>query len=137
MEQHPIPQQISSYQFRLIGDMTLKQFTYVAGGTLLGLLIYATPLHSLLKWPLILISVGMGAAFAFLPFEERPLSTWFLSFFRSVYSPTVFIWKKVEKPIQYFKEEQMTVGSLAHGKVESKEKTKYFSTPASTEPTYS
>ena len=31
----------------------------------------------------------------------------------------------------------MTVGSLAHGKVESKEKTKYFATPASTEPTYS
>ncbi len=29
MEQHPIPQQISSYQIKLVGDMTLKQFFQV------------------------------------------------------------------------------------------------------------
>src|SRR3989344_3816180 len=137
MEQHPIPQQISSYQFRLIGDMTLKQFSYVAGGALLGLLIYATGLHPFLKWLLILISVGMGAAFAFLPFEERPLSTWFISFFRSVYSPTVFIWKKAEVPIKYFKDEEMSIGGLSPGQAEPQVDAKYLETPAASEPSYS
>ena len=33
-ESHPIPQQISSYQFRLVGDMTLKQFFQLARGGL-------------------------------------------------------------------------------------------------------
>lgn len=102
MEQHPIPQQISSYQFKLVGDMTLKQFFQVAGGALVGLLFYSTGLHGLIKWPLILISVGLGAAMAFLPFEERPLEKWIIAFFRSIYSPTVYTWKKPEKPLVYF-----------------------------------
>lgn len=104
MEQHPIPQQISSYQFKLVGDMTLKQFFQVAGGALVGLLFYSTGLHGLIKWPLILISVGLGAAMAFLPFEERPLEKWIIAFFRSIYSPTSYIWKKSDKPLVYFTE---------------------------------
>jgi len=105
MESHPIPQQISSYQFRLVGDMTLKQFFQIGGGALIALLIYATGLHPLIKWPLILISFGLGAAIAFLPFEERPLNKWIFSFFRSVYSPTVFIWEKAQSPEIFFQEE--------------------------------
>lgn len=137
MEQHPIPQQISSYQFRLIGDMTLKQFSYVAGGAILALLLYATGFHPLLKWPLMFIVGAAGAAFAFLPFEERPLSTWFLSFFRSVYSPTSYVWKHNEKPIQYYKEESMDVGNLSTPTTTKEEYKKYLETPASTEGTYS
>lgn len=140
MEQHPIPQQISSYQFRLIGDMTLKQFSYVAGGAVLALLLYATGFHPLLKWPLMFIVGAAGAAFAFLPFEERPLSTWFLSFFRSVYSPTSYVWKHTDKPIQYYKAEGLEVGSLsapAATQATKEEYKKYLETPASTEGTYS
>jgi len=36
MEQHPIPQQISSYQFKLVGDMTLAQFGKAAGGIVIA-----------------------------------------------------------------------------------------------------
>ncbi len=104
MESHPIPQQISSYQFRLVGNMTLKQFFQLGGGALVAVLIYATNLYPLIKWPLILISVSLGAALAFLPFEERPLSRWILAFFRSIYAPTVYIWKK-EANYQFFQEE--------------------------------
>ena len=43
-------------EFKLVGDMTLKQFFQVAGGALVGLLFYSTGLHGLIKWPLILIS---------------------------------------------------------------------------------
>ena len=104
MEQHPIPQQISSYQFRLVGEMTLKQFFYVAGGAIIGLLIYASGLHPVLKWPLILFSLALGGALAFLPFQERNLSVWIFSFFRSVYAPTIHVWKKAQSNI-YFKDD--------------------------------
>lgn len=112
MEQHPIPQQISSYQFKLVGDMTLKQFFQVAGGALVGLIIYSTGLHGLIKWPLILISVGLGAAMAFLPFEERPLEKWIIAFFRSIYSPTVYKWKKLDRPPVYFTQDKSTIPAV-------------------------
>ncbi|EKD47460.1 MAG: hypothetical protein ACD_66C00049G0001, partial [uncultured bacterium] len=28
MEQHPVPQNVTGFQFKLIGDITLKQFAY-------------------------------------------------------------------------------------------------------------
>lgn len=102
MEQHPVPQQISSYQFRLVGDMTLKQFFQLAGGGLLALLVYASPLPGIFKWPLVAVFALGGAAFAFLPIEERPLEIWVAAFFRSIYSPTLFYWKKSDKPRVYF-----------------------------------
>jgi hypothetical protein len=103
-QQHPIPQQISSYQFRLVGDMTLKQFFQLAGGALLSLLIYASGLHPVIKWPLILFFALSGVALAFLPFEDRPLDKWVLAFFRSVYSPTKYSWTKMKKR-SYFQDE--------------------------------
>ena len=102
---HQIPQQISSYQFRLVGDMTLKQFFQLAGGLLVSLLFYASPLPPLIKWPLIIFFAILGAALAFLPFEERPLEQWVFAFFRSIYSPTLYYWKKQDKPPIYFQDE--------------------------------
>ncbi|MFV1917324.1 MAG: hypothetical protein ACC618_02490 [Patescibacteria group bacterium] len=101
-EQHPIPQQISSFQFRLVGDMTLKQFLQLAGGAVIALIIYSTNLPPAIKWPLVFISFGFGAALAFLPLEDRPLAKWIFSFFKSIYSPTIFIWQKSATPQQFF-----------------------------------
>jgi len=105
MESHPIPQQISSYQFRLVGDMTLKQFFQLGGGALFAILFYASHLIPIVKWPLVIFSFALGAALAFLPFEERPLSRWIVAFFRSVYSPTIFNWKKTETLALFFQPE--------------------------------
>jgi hypothetical protein len=104
-QQHPIPQQISSYQFRLVGNMTLKQFFQIAGGALFSLLFYASNLPALVKWPLVIFFALLGAALAFLPFEERPLEQWIIAFFQAVYSPTKFFWEKTAKPPVFFKEE--------------------------------
>lgn len=105
-EQHPVPQQISSYQFRLVGDMTLKQFFQVAGGAVIGLLLYASPLPGIFKWPLIAIAVIFGAAFAFLPLQERPLEQWMAAFVRAIYGPTIFVWQTSQKNVPYFAPEE-------------------------------
>lgn len=108
MENHPIPQQISSYQFRLVGDMTLKQFFQIAGGCLISLLFYSSNLYPLIKWIFILFFVLLGAALAFLPFEDRPLETWIISFFKSIYSPTIFNWKKIKGLPVFYQDEATT-----------------------------
>lgn len=120
MEQHPIPQQISTYQFRLVGDMTLKQFFELASGIGIGLLIYSTNLHPFFKWPLVGFFILFGVALAFIPLEERPLEKWIIAFFRSIYSPTLYFWKKPQRPDVFFAPETQTAPTpqviAPHGK---------------------
>jgi len=94
MEQHPIPQQITSYEFKLVGDMTLKQFGKAAGGIIIALLINSSKLVFFIKWPLMIMFAAGGLALAFVPFQDRPLETWLMAFIKSIYSPTIYTYKK-------------------------------------------
>lgn len=94
MEQHPVPRNISSFQFHLIGDMTLRQFLYLAAGGLIAFIIYKTPLPDVFKYLFIFLSGFFGVAFAFLPIQERPLDRWLIAFLRSIFSPTQYLWHK-------------------------------------------
>ena len=95
MQEHPIPQDITGYRFHIIGSMTLKQFGEILLGVIVAVVLYNTNLIAGVKWFLIAISVGLGAAAAFLPIEERPLDHWIITFFRAMYRPTKFYWKRV------------------------------------------
>jgi hypothetical protein len=97
MREHPLPQDITSYRFHIIGNMTIKQFAQMGAGCMLAFLIYTTNLLDIIKWPLIALSVGMGAMVAFVPFEERPLDHWISTFIKILYKPTKFYWKKEAK----------------------------------------
>lgn len=92
MEQHPVPQNVTTFQFRLIGDMTIKQFGFLAGGAILGYICYKLPLPFFFTYPLAAISVMTGVGFAFVPIEDRPMDVWVLSFFKSAYRPTQYLW---------------------------------------------
>ena len=90
-----MPQNVTTFQFKLIGDITLKQFAYVAGGIILGYVFYQlTFIPGLLRLPLAVFSAILGLGLAFLPVEERPLDRWLINFIRSIYSPTQYLWKK-------------------------------------------
>lgn len=94
MEQHPVPQNVTTFQFRLIGDMTLKQFGYLVGGAILAYIMYKLPLPFFFTWPLAVLSAVFGFGLAFVPVEERPMDVWVLSFFKSIYSPTQYVWSR-------------------------------------------
>ena len=97
MEQHPVPRNISSFQFHLIGDMTVRQFGYLVSGFIIGFVLYKTlPLPPLLSYPIIGAVVLSGFAFAFLPIQERPLDKWIVAFIKSILSPTQYLWQKAE-----------------------------------------
>lgn len=102
MREHPIPQDIVGYRFHIIGSMTLRQFAELAVGAILGLIIYATNLPAAIKWPLIFVAGALGAAAAFLPIEERPLDHWISTFFKVLYQPTKFFWKRSSKIPEIF-----------------------------------
>lgn len=102
MKQHPIPQDITNYKFHLIGSMTLKQFAELAVAVVIAFIIYKTNLIGIVKWPLIFIVVGLGAMIAFVPIEERPLDHWIKTFFKNIYKPTKFFWKKANKIPDFF-----------------------------------
>ncbi len=95
MENHPIPQDITGFQFKLIGNMTVKQFIYLATGTILAwFTFFILPLHFLIRFPLAVIFLGGGIALAFLPIEGRPMDIMISNFIRALFAPTQYIYKK-------------------------------------------
>jgi len=97
MQQHPVPQPITSYEFRLVGDMTLKQFGKLASGIILALIVYGINPPGFIKWPLIILFAGIGIAMAFLPFGGRPIDVWIIAFIKRIYSPTLYLWQTKNK----------------------------------------
>ncbi|MDD4937898.1 MAG: hypothetical protein PHX34_02660 [Candidatus Shapirobacteria bacterium] len=130
MEQHSIPQQISSYEFKLVGEMTLKQFLKAAVGIILALLINATKLIVIVKWPLMILCGGCGLLLAFVPFEDRPLEVWIMAFIKSIYSPTIYVYKKkadknwLDLDLTKINTSKPLVLNKAEIKTENQEKTK-------------
>jgi len=94
MENHPIPQDITGFQFKLIGDMTVKQFAYLATGVVIGWIIFILPLITIIKIPLAGISILLGVGFAFFPIEGRPMDLMISNFVKALFSPTQFIYQK-------------------------------------------
>lgn len=96
MEAHPIPQNATSFQFKLIGDMTLKQFLYLTTGLGIAYInfVFLATSTPLLAWPMITVFGLLGIAFAFLPIGDRPLDYWLKAYLHAVYSPTKRIWIK-------------------------------------------
>jgi len=103
LEQHPVPQHISAYQFHLVGEMTVRQFGFLAGGCVIALLFYASPLTPFIKWPLVIFFVFIGVALAFMPLQERPLDKWIVAFIKAIFSPTQFVWEKKPQTPDIFK----------------------------------
>lgn len=97
MREHPIPQDIVGYRFHIVGNMTIKQFAEIGVGAFVAFLIYQTNLLVPIKWSLMAISFAIGAALAFVPFEERPLDHWLVTFIKVLYRPTKYYWKREAK----------------------------------------
>src|SRR5581483_925320 len=103
MQQHPIPQNITGFEFKLIGDMTIKQFAYLAGGAVLAYLFFASPLHVILKAILIPFTVLLAIGLAFIPIEGRPLDRWISNFIRALFSPSQYLFHKEATIPDYLK----------------------------------
>jgi len=139
MEQHPVPQNIASYQFRLVGDMTLKQFAELAGGVIIAYIIFSLPVAPVIKWPFIVLFAFLGFALAFLPIQERPLDIWIKNFVVAITSPTRYLWRKNNQPPAILtKKTKQTVKKNQQAPTQQKALQQYLaSLPSSQPPTAS
>ncbi|MBI3366691.1 PrgI family protein [Candidatus Roizmanbacteria bacterium] len=103
MEQHPIPRQITSFEFKLIGFMTIKQFIYLVVFIPLGLIVYYIFPVPLLNILLGIITGGLGFAFAFLPINDRPLDVWIINFLKRMTSATQYFYHKNNEPLYFLR----------------------------------
>lgn len=98
MEQHPIPQDVTGFQFKLIGTMTVKQFGYVATGAILAVVCWYAPAQGfwfiLVKLILLPIFGSTGVILAFVPIEGRPIEIMATNFIHALTSPNQYIYIK-------------------------------------------
>lgn len=99
MENHPIPQDVTGFQFKLIGDMTIKQFAYLATGIVLAWIFFQFPITSFIKLPVCALFAFLGFGMAFLPVSGRPMDLMIANFIKALFRPTQFVYEKTGTPL--------------------------------------
>ncbi len=99
MEQHPIPRQITTFEFKLIGFMTLKQFLYIVIFAPLGFIVYMLFPIPILNIVLAVCVGVIGVIFAFVPYNDRPFDVLLKNFWKRINSPTQYFFRKENPPI--------------------------------------
>lgn len=103
MDQHPIPRQITTFEFKLIGILTIKQFVYsliFAGLTVIAYFIIAIPYLNFLAAFLV---GAAGGAFVFVKYNERPLDIWIKNLALRLISPSQYYYIKHNTPPFFLK----------------------------------
>ncbi len=102
MQEHFIPQDVSNYRFHLIGELDLKQFLEIIVGVVIAIIINQFNWPGFIKWPLMIFFGGFGLIAAFIPIADQPLSHWIGVFFKNLFQPNKFFWKKEVMVPAYF-----------------------------------
>lgn len=101
VEGHPIPQDISGFQFRLVGDMTVKQFGYLGVGAIIAWIAFsAVPGPFLVKGFVTAGFALLAVSLAFLPIQGRPADAMLMLFVKALFKPNQFAFKTQVVPTQ-------------------------------------
>jgi hypothetical protein len=104
MDPHPIPRQITTFEFKLIGFLTLRQFIYLTiSSSLAVVLFYLTPIP-LFNLLLASLPALLGIALAFVPYNDRPLDVWIKNFIKKLFSPSQYYYMKKNQPPDFLKD---------------------------------
>ncbi|MFS8159067.1 MAG: PrgI family mobile element protein [Candidatus Roizmanbacteria bacterium] len=103
MENHSIPRSITTFEFKLIGFLSIKQFLYLLLFSSLGYLVYL-----LLAIPVVNIILGIlisliGVALAFIKYNERGLDVHMKNLYRRLTTPSQYYYKKGLSPPSFAK----------------------------------
>ncbi|KKQ01517.1 MAG: hypothetical protein US11_C0007G0010 [Candidatus Roizmanbacteria bacterium GW2011_GWA2_36_23] len=104
MDQHPIPRQITTFEFKLIGFLTIKQFIYLVVFVPLGILTYMAFPIPIINILLAVCVGGIGVALAFFPINDRPLDIWIRNLYHRLTSPTQYQYHKQNHPLYFLKD---------------------------------
>lgn len=127
MEQHPIPQDVTGFQFKLIGSMTVKQFGYVAAGAVMAVVCWYLPVQGF--WNLVTKIIFLpffgltGVIIAFVPIEGRPIDIMTGNFIHALITPNQYVYIKTGRKFSFT---QITLAKVAP---DSKSNQKPISSP--------
>jgi hypothetical protein len=99
---HAVPQNVMDVEFKVVGDITLRQLGYLLAGGALFYTFFNLGLPNFWAWTLAIASAGMALLIAFVPIEERPLEKWLLLFLKAMRYDTQLIWRKSSVTPAYF-----------------------------------
>ncbi len=94
MENHPIPQDVTGFKFKLIGSMTVKQFLYLLGFGILSMIFLIFHMNLFIKVPIMTVLGCIGIFLAFIPIEGRPADIMIMNFAKAIPSENRYIFKK-------------------------------------------
>lgn len=97
MEQHPVPQHIASFEFKLFGNLTVRQFITLAIPMAAAAAVYFSSLPVIVRLPLAAVLGLFGLFAALVPIGGRPFDKWAVAFIKAITSPTQRIWVKESK----------------------------------------
>lgn len=100
--QHPVPQNVMEVEFKLIGDLTIRQFTYLLLFGILSFLAAYSSLPNLFKIPLVGLFIIGGISFAFIPLNDIPLDKWFVNYIKAILRPRFRVWIHTQNIPYYF-----------------------------------
>jgi len=124
MKQHTVPQNIMSVEFKIVGDLTVRQFIYIsiAGG--LCFLVYLSFFPFILKFLLIVIFLLLGVLVTFAKINERPFDQWITNFVAAILLPTERVWRKESKVPEYLIDHTLST-TQTNNKIDATEVTGY------------
>ncbi|MDO8487146.1 MAG: PrgI family protein [Candidatus Curtissbacteria bacterium] len=101
MNQHPVPQHIASFEFKLFGNLTIRQFVALSIPMSVAALIFFSPGPTIIRFPFSIFFAGLGLFAALVPVQGRPFDKWVVAFTRAILSPTQRVWVKEAKIPQF------------------------------------
>lgn len=93
-KQHPIPQNFMDVEFKIVGDFTVRQFTYLCATGLPMYFIFNSPIQGFIKTVLLILLGLLGFLLVFVPIDDRGMDVWIVNFFKSVYGINRRVWRK-------------------------------------------
>jgi len=87
MDYHKIPQNVSTFEGRIVGKFTARQFTYLAIGGIIIFILFSTPINSIYRIILIAITLLWSVFFALISFEGRGTDLWIALFSKAIFYP--------------------------------------------------
>lgn len=100
-KQHPVPQQVFGVQFKLVGNLTVRQFGILAICGFFAYVFFVSNIFILFRLLISGAFLLFGVGFAFVPVQDQPLDQWIAAFIRAIYAPTRRIWQKSSAPAEF------------------------------------
>lgn len=111
MENHPIPQDVTGFKFKLIGNVTIKQFLYLLLFGFFAWVAFSLPIFFLFKFPFVLFFIFLGIGLAFVPIEGRPMDKMLYNFLKAIPAENQYIYRKTGA-LSFFEELQRVKPSV-------------------------